>query len=138
MSYPEIKYTDGWDYVLAETVDVKTSIYPEKTIYHKDEFVFWANGTLTIYKNYPWDGATGAFDTRNSMVASLVHDCFCEMMRVGELDYDKYSPLVHELLAKIARYKGMSNWRAAAWEWATKKFRGGHPSHPDSHPVKTA
>ena len=138
MSYPEIKYTDGWDYVLADTVDVKTGIKPPKTIYHKDEFVLRADGNLTIYKNYPWDGATGAFDTRNSMVASLVHDCFCEMMRVGELDYDTYSPQVHELLAKIAKYKGMWEWRANAWEKATKLARGGHPSHPDSHPVKTA
>ncbi len=138
MKYPSIKYTKGWDYVLSETVTVSTGIFPTKTINHKDEFILTTDGKLTVYKGYPWDGATGAMDTKNSMVASLVHDCFCEMTRVGELNYDAYAPYMHDLLGDIAEDHGMFGWRAAAWRKVTAWFRGGHPSHPDPHPILTA
>lgn len=138
MKYPEIKYTAGWDYVLKEQALIKTDIHPPHVIEHKDDFILFPDSYLLIYKGYPWDGATGALDTRNSMVASLVHDCFCEMMRLGNLDYNEYSPLVHELLKKIALDKGMWEFRAGAWEMVVTIARGGHPSHPDSHPVLTA
>lgn len=133
-----IKYTKGWKYVLAEDVIIQTGIYPPKRIQHKDEFMLDTMGYLHIKKNYPWDGATGALDTKSAMTASLVHDCFCEMMRVGELDYDTYSPLVHELLAKLARERGMWKWRSWSWQRVVTLARGGHPSHPDPHPILTA
>jgi hypothetical protein len=134
----KIYYTDGWDYVLSRPYTTKTGIYPDRNINHRDEFILATDGTLTVFKGYPWDGATGAFDTKNAMRASLIHDCFCEMMRVGELDYDKYSPYVHYLLGDVGEEDGMSSVRASGWRKATKFFRGGHPSHPDPHPELSA
>lgn len=133
-----IKYTAGWKYVLAEDYKISTSIYPPKEIHHLRDFILYPSGDLHIFEKYPWDGASGAIDTKNSMVASLVHDCFCEMMRTGELDYDTYSDQVHELLGKIAKEDGMWSFRADMWTLATKTFQGGHPSHPDEHPVMEA
>lgn len=36
-----------------------------------------ANGVLTLFAGYRWDGATGAIDTPSIMRASAVHDWFC-------------------------------------------------------------
>lgn len=138
MKFPRIKYTAGWEYVLKEDILVETGILPEKVIHHQNDFILHSNGVLQIYEGYPWDGATGGFDTKNSMVASLVHDCFCEMMRTGELEYTKYSESVHNLLGDIAEEHGMSSWRANAWRWVTKMFQGGHPTHPEEHPILEA
>jgi len=135
---PPIKYTDGWKYVLAEDYLISTGIYPPVPIHHKGDFILSTTGDLFIFKGYPWDGATGAFDTKNSMVASLVHDCFCEMTRLKSLDYDAYSDQIHELLGEIAKRDGMFSFRADMWTLATKTFQGGHPSHPDPHPVMEA
>ena len=138
MKGDKIKYTDGWDYVLSEDYSVMTGIIPPHRIEHKDEFILDTDGRLTVFRRYPWDGASGAIDTKNSMRGSLVHDCFCEAMRTGELDYDIYSPQVHALLADICKEDGMFDFRAERWEDATKIFRGGHPSHPDEHPILEA
>ena len=138
MKGDRIKYTAGWDYVLAEDYSLMTGIIPPRRIEHKDEFVLDIDGRLTIFRRYPWDGASGGLDTKTAMRPSLVHDCFCEAMRTGELDYDTYSPQVHELLAKLALEDGMWEFRADAWERMTKTFRGGHPSHSDEHPILEA
>lgn len=138
MEHSPIKYTDGWKYVLAEEYKIFTNIFPPKKINHKNDFTLYPNGDLIIYKGYPWDGASGGIDTKNAMVASLVHDCFCEMMRTGELEYDYYSEQVHNLLGELARTDGMLSFRAKLWVLATKLFQGGHPSHPDEHPIMEA
>ena len=138
MKGDKIKYTDGWKYVLAEDYTVMTGIIPPYRIHHLDDFVLDVDGRLTIFKKYPWDGASGGIDTKNSMRASLIHDCFCEATRTGELVYHEYANQMHELLATIAKEDGMWGFRANAWEVAVKTFQGGHPSHPDEHPILTA
>jgi len=117
---------------------VFTGIFPKEEVVHEGDFKLTTGGWLHVEKGYPWDGATGGLDTKNAMRASLVHDCFCEMMRTGELDYDTYSDQVHELLGEIAKRDGMFSFRADMWTLATKTFQGGHPSHPDEHPVMEA
>jgi len=134
MKGDKIYYTDGWDYVLSRPYSVFTGIFPKKPVLHEGDFYLNTDGVLHIEGGYPWDGATGGLDTKNAMRASLVHDCFCEVMRRGDLPYDTFSPLVHDLLGDIGVEDGMWEFRAEAWRRATRIFRGGHPSHPDPHP----
>jgi hypothetical protein len=134
MKGDKIYYTDGWDYVLSRPYSVFTGIFPKREVIHEGDFILTVGGWLHIEAGYPWDGASGAFDTKNAMRGSLVHDCFCEMMRRGDLEYDFFSPFVHDLLGNICEEDGMWEFRADAWRKATRIGRGGHPSHPDPHP----
>ena len=51
------------------------------------------SGCLQIAAGYAWDGASGpTIDTRNSMIASLVHDALYQLIRE-----DNYPPAPDEL-----------------------------------------
>ncbi len=79
----------------------------------KTEFVeLAADGKLTVKSGFAWDGVTGlAFDTRNFMRASLVHDALFLLLRhTGE------NLALHEraddLFLNIAKKDGVNAFRA--------------------------
>jgi len=47
-------------------------------------FVITEKG-VAVKKNYAWDGATYAFNTKNLIVPSLVHDVLCQAISLGLL-----------------------------------------------------
>ncbi len=74
-----------------------------------------ADGNLTIIKYYAWDGASGPTrDSSCSMRASLVHDAFYQLMRMGIVSQDQVVP-VDKLFRKILLKDGMGSFRA--WYW---------------------
>ena len=80
-----IKYRSGYKYQLAGDVSGQTPIKPEKEI--DTEFIkMTPDGFMFIKSGYAWDGASGpTIDTKNTMTPSLVHDCFCQLIRQGYL-----------------------------------------------------
>ena len=80
-----IKYRSGYKYQLAHEFEIQTPIIPPREV--DTEFITLSEeGRMWIKSGYAWDGASGpTIDTRNTMTPSLVHDCFCQLIRQGYL-----------------------------------------------------
>ncbi len=90
-----------------------------------DYFSLDMQGNLVIFKRYGWNGASGpTFDTLNSMIGSLVHDCGYQMIRLGLID-PKYKELFDKMLRDLCVEDGMWVWRANYWRWAVLTFGAG-------------
>ena len=81
-----------------------------------------ASGNLSISKGYAGDGPSGpAFDTKNFMQGSLVHDALYQLMREGVIEAAKRDD-ADRLLQKICVDDGMSRIRAWWVYYAVKLF----------------
>ena len=92
-----------------------------------------ADGRLTIFKNYAWDGASGpTIDSPSSMRASLVHDALYQLMRLGLMDQSQVLPadkLFREMLLK----DGMGRFRAWYW-YLGLRLANGKAARPATEP----
>jgi hypothetical protein len=126
-----IKYKEGYRYQLTQLYELQTPVLPEGMIVH-DFFTLYPNGVLSIQRGYAWDGASGpTWDTKSSMRPSLVHDCFCQLMKERLLNYEAWGPVVHEFFRKLCIEDGMNPMRAAIWKAGVVFGRGGDPAIPD-------
>lgn len=113
----KIQYKEGYKYQLASEYSVFVEIRPERELV-SDFVTLESNGLLTLAKGYAWDGASGpAFDTKNFMRGSLVHDALCQLMTEKLLDKDTHWVPAAEEMRKICLEDGMS--RIRAW-WCFK------------------
>lgn len=121
---PKIKYTDGWRYMTYEQVTYQLSERWEgvPSFEMHEGHLDGPMRTLTIYEDYPWDGATNAIDTKSSIVGSLVHDFFYEAFRQGRLDPAVWREKADMELCDICEASGMWDIRADAWFEATHLF----------------
>jgi hypothetical protein len=117
-----MKYTKrrNWKYLVHEDEIFETGIKLDSSIRTKflsmDE-----DGALLIKKGYAWDGASGpTFDSKNTMLGSLVHDSLYQLMREGWLDFT-WRKRADELLRDIMISKGMTKIRARLWYRAVRK-----------------
>jgi len=81
-------------------------------------------GVLYLRKGYSWDGASGpTIDTKDSMVASLIHDSLYQLIKLGKLgkQYRKVADMAFR--AQLIK-SGMSKLRANLWYQAVRKFGG--------------
>lgn len=130
-----IGYREGYKYQLAQEYKVSTSILPDEDIVH-DFFALSIDGTLTVKKGYAWDGASGpTFDTKSSMRPSLVHDCFCQMMREELLSYNRWQNRVNRLFYTHCLEDGMWAWRAKLWYAAVEFANAGRPDGTEGNPI---
>jgi hypothetical protein len=132
---PTIYYKAGYDYVLSRDIWFETPILPDQDIV-RDLFTLFKDGRLFVKKHFAWDGASGAPDFKETLPATIPHDIFCQLMNEGILDYEKYSPLVHEFFGTMCKEDGF--WFSGLWRAAVILGRGGHPSHDRSNPELTA
>lgn len=133
-----IRYRAGYKYQLAEDYELKIGITPEEDV--RMEFIeLSAEGDLLLRKGYAWDGPSGpAFDTRNFMRGSLVHDALYQLMRRERLSQKKWRDEADDLLRRHCREDGMS-WLRAWWTYKAVRAFGHAPSDPASRkPVFTA
>jgi len=133
-----ILYRAGYKYQLAESYSVQTPIKPSVPIRH-EFFTLSRNGKLWIKRGYAWDGASGpTFDTKSSMLPSLPHDAFCQMMRSKLLDYSRWQDEVNKFFYRQCLESGM--WKARAWLWyqAVEFANAGHPDQGESNPIQEA
>lgn len=132
-----IEYREGYKYQLNKNVKLKTPIVGER-VHHK-YFDLYADGTLEIREGYAWDGPSGpTLDTQDSLGPSLVHDVFCQMMRLELLSYNKWQDTVNEFFREHCKRCGMNAFRAWYWYRAVEFADAGRPDGKDPNPVLTA
>jgi hypothetical protein len=126
MKYRIIK---GWKYRLVESISVQTTVKPDKPILDDTRImVLLPSGLISIGAGYSWDGASGpAIDTKDFMLASLVHDALYQMIRLGLLD-KSFRKAADETLYSLCRKAGMSWWRAQYVYLAVRCFGEGNAS----------
>lgn len=77
---------------------------------------------ITIQKGYAWDGASGpTIDTKNTIKASLIHDCLYQAMRLGLLDKSCRKAADKELRDQMKANK-VWKLRANIWYIAVRLF----------------
>lgn len=105
-----ISYKTGYKYQLASEYKINIG-----TKFSKDIIFDWVSllkdGTLIISKGYAWDGASGAFDTKSILRASLVHDALYQLIRL-KLIPESTRDLADKLLQKLCIEDGMNSIRA--------------------------
>lgn len=117
----QIKYTEGYKYVLHEDYSVKTELQHDTFIY--TPFVrLDSDGTLYIRKGYAWDGPSGpTADSPDSMRGSLIHDALYQLLREGKLPAEFREGADKELL-RACLADGMVPLRAHIWFGAVRQF----------------
>jgi hypothetical protein len=120
-----IKYRNGYKSQLAATRTFPTPIIPEAKL--DTEFIKLNKiGDLTVLKGYAWDRASGpTFDTKNSVTPSLVHDCFCQLIRQGLLTDPTARLQADKHFYSMLRKRGMFYLRAKLW-YAGVRFGARH------------
>jgi hypothetical protein len=129
-----IYYKNGYKYQLVKDYKVLVKIYPN-TIIETDYLRLDKKGFLTVKKGYAWDGASGpAFDTKNFMRGSLIHDALYQLMRMRLLEADNHRKTADKLLRDMCLEDGMN--RIFAW-WVWRGVRRlGSPFADPSHAKK--
>ena len=118
-----ILYKKGYTYQLVAAYVVRVAIRPGFEIC--SDFIHLSqSGVLTIRKGYAWDGPSGpAFDTKNIMRGSLVHDALYQLMAEHGLSHE-HRAYADQLLWLMCLDDGMSTLRAWAVH-AAVRFGGG-------------
>ena len=111
-----------WKYRLYSDETYDTNIFPTKLV--KTEFIHLGmNGVLVVKRGYVWDGASFAIDTKNTMLASLIHDALYQLMR-GNYIIQEWRVNADQILYDILIEKGMWKIRARAWYRAVRRAAG--------------
>lgn len=77
---------------------------------------------IQIKKGYAWDGASGpTIDTKDTIKASLVHDCLYQAMRLGLIDESNRKIADKELRDQMIK-AGCWKLRARIWYIAVRLF----------------
>ena len=77
---------------------------------------------IQIKKGYAWDGASGpTIDTKDTIKASLVHDCLYQAMRLGLIDESNRKVADKELRDQMIK-AGCWKIRARIWYIAVSLF----------------
>lgn len=126
-----IAYKEGYKYLLHEDYKIKINITGLVIV---TQFInLTADGWLTVFKGYAWDGASGpTVDTKSSMRGSLIHDVLYQLMRMGLLPRF-HRAYADRLLREIGIEDGMWPARAYVWERAVQKFAA-RASTPQGEP----
>ena len=131
-----IYYREGYKYQLAEDYEIQTPI--KATLKH-DYYTLTKSGKLKVKKGYAWDGASGpTMDTKDSMSPSLVHDVFCQAMKLELLSYNDWQDKVNEFFREHLKACGMGSFRAWYWYRAVEFADAGRPDGKDPNPVQEA
>ncbi|OGN99825.1 MAG: hypothetical protein A2Y90_02195 [Chloroflexi bacterium RBG_13_52_12] len=116
------KYTK---YKLEETISISIGLIPPGDV-SRYKISLSKDGNLTIRERYTWDGPSGpTLDTKNFMRASLVHDALYQLMRLGDLDSDKFRKSADQVMRILCRQDGMNVFRAWYVYWAVRLFAKG-------------
>lgn len=129
-----IYYRAGYDGQLARDFTIMTPIIGESV--EHEFFRLHESGELFIRHGYAWDYASGpVIQTENTKEPSLVHDVFCQMMRLELLSYDKWQDVVNQFFYEHLLSKGMWKIRAKLWHMAVEAANAGQPNGEDPNPI---
>jgi hypothetical protein len=98
--------------------------YYNKALEHielRTPYIAIRNSLLYIQKDYAWDGATLAIDTKTFMRGSLIHDALYQLIRLGFIP-PAFRKTADKILRDVCLKDGMS--RIRAW-WVYRGVRIG-------------
>jgi len=132
-----ITYSEGYKYQLVKDYTVKVDIIGETV--DSDYIDLKADGTLTVYHGYAWDGPSGpTIDTQDFMRGAMVHDALYQCMRDYGLDREKYRSVADATMRKLCLEDGMSSFRAWYTYHAVRLFGDKSAKPEGDYPIKTA
>lgn len=90
----------------------------------KHPYVTLTDGNLTINIGYAWDGASGpVIDTKNTLIASLVHDALYQAMRLNLISNDEETrKLADKTFYSILKDNNVFVLRRSVWYFAVRAF----------------
>ena len=79
---------------------------------------------LSVKKGYAWDGASGPIiNTRDTLVASLVHDVLYQAMRLNLIKSSKENrKIADKNFFEILKMNGVNSIRRKVWYFAVRLF----------------
>ena len=82
------------------------------------------DGILSVKRGYAWDGASGPIiNTRDTLVASLVHDVLYQAMRLNLIKSSKDNrKIADKNFFEILKMNGVNSIRRKVWYFAVKLF----------------
>ena len=82
------------------------------------------DGILSVKRGYAWDGASGPIiNTRDTLVASLVHDVLYQAMRLNLIKSSKENRQVADKnFFEILKMNGVNSIRRKVWYFAVRLF----------------
>ena len=82
------------------------------------------DGILSVKRGYAWDGASGPIiNTRDTLVASLVHDVLYQAMRLNLIKSSKENrQIADKNFFEILKMNGVNSIRRKVWYLAVRLF----------------
>lgn len=117
MKYSEYKYK----FKVEENFSIEL---PIKIADFEHMYASSKNGILEIKKGYAWDGASGPIiNTRDTLVASLVHDVLYQAMRLNLIKPNSANrKIADKNFFEILKMNGVNSVRRKVWYFAVRLF----------------
>jgi hypothetical protein len=126
----KLAYKEGYKYQVHEEFTTYTGITGFGVVLGH-YLTLAPSGELRIGAGYAWDGASGpAFDTKNFIVPSLVHDALYQLIREDALPFS-YRKHADDLLIKLCKDHGMW-WPRRKWVYAAVRLAGANALEADN------
>lgn len=117
MKYSEYKYK----FKVEENFSIEL---PFKIADFEHQYASLKDGILSIKKGYAWDGASGPIiNTRDTLVASLVHDVLYQAMRLNLIKSSRENrKIADKNFFEILKMHGVNSIRRKVWYFAVRLF----------------
>lgn len=117
MKYSEYKYK----FKVEENFSIEL---PFKIPDFEHEYASSKDSILSVKKGYAWDGASGPIiNTRDTLVASLVHDVLYQAMRLNLIKSSKENrKIADKNFFEILKMNGVNSIRRKVWYFAVRLF----------------
>ena len=120
--YGKLRYTKIKKYKYRNNSLKIVRIHIRGLVINHKYFSLDKQGYLRILEGYLWDGCSGpTWDTRNTMLAGLIHDVLYQMIRIGLLNLI-YKNEADKILRSIMLKKGAWKFRANYYYQAVDKL----------------
>ena len=117
MKYSEYKYKFKVEENFSIELSFKIPDFEHPYASSKDSILF-------VKKGYAWDGASGPIiNTRDTLVASLVHDVLYQAMRLNLIKSSKENrKIADKNFFEILKMHGVNSIRRKVWYFAVRLF----------------
>lgn len=117
MKYSEYKYK----FKVEENFSIEL---PFKIADFEHQYASLKDGILSIKKGYAWDGASGPIiNTRDTLVASLVHDVLYQAMRLNLIKSSRENrKIADKNFFEILKMHSVNSIRRKVWYFAVRLF----------------
>ena len=117
MKYSEYKYK----FKVEENFSIEL---PFNILFFVLEYASSKDGILSVKRGYAWDGASGPIiNTRDTLVASLVHDVLYQAMRLNLIKSSKENRMIADkIFFEILKINGVNSIRRKVWYFAVRLF----------------